>query len=114
MGLLIPSSNTNVEPEYNAAIPSAVSVHAARMGMTQVSAEGLAGQDADVTWQSELLATAGVDVILFLPDCGEFPAGSRLRRQIAETDRKCRRHTGRDQRHTLMTGISQKRPLSKN
>lgn len=75
VGLLIPSSNTNVEPEYNAIMPASVSVHAARLGMTEVSAEGLAGQDQDVTRQSELLATARVDVILFCLTAASFQLG---------------------------------------
>ena len=75
VGLLIPSSNTNVEPEYNAVMPPSVSVHAARLGMTKVSAEGLAGQDQDVTRQSELLATAQVDVILFCLTAASFQLG---------------------------------------
>jgi maleate cis-trans isomerase len=37
VGLLIPSSNTNVEPVYNSVMPGSVSVHAARLAMTEVS-----------------------------------------------------------------------------
>lgn len=92
VGLLIPSSNTNVEPEYNAVMPPTVSVHAARLGMTQVSAEGLAGQDEDVARQSELLATAGVDVILFCLTAASFQLGldydAKLKKRIESASGK--------------------------
>jgi maleate isomerase len=75
VGLLIPSSNTNIEPEYYSVMPASVSVHVARLAMTSVDDEGLSGQDQDVTRQAELLATARVDVILFCLTAASFHLG---------------------------------------
>ena len=75
VGLLIPSSNTNIEPEYYAVMPPSVSVHFGRLEMTEVSAAGLSGLEDDVTRQSELLATAGVDAILFCLTAASFQLG---------------------------------------
>ena len=65
VGLLIPSSNSTIEPEYYAVMPPSISVHFARLTMTEVNDAGLARQDEDVVQQARLLATAGVEVILF-------------------------------------------------
>ncbi len=75
VGLLIPSSNSLIEPEYYAVMPKSVSVHFARLAMTEVNDDGLARQDEDVMRQSALLATAGVDVILFCQTAASFYRG---------------------------------------
>ncbi len=75
VGLLIPSSNTNIEPEYYAVMPPSVSAHVARLGMTSVDEEGLSGQDQDVARQAELLAAANVEVILFCLTAASFQLG---------------------------------------
>ncbi|NKB49047.1 MAG: maleate cis-trans isomerase [Alphaproteobacteria bacterium] len=75
VGLLIPSSNTNIEPEYYSVMPASVSTHFARIAMTAVNDEGLSGQDQDVARQSELLAAAQVDVILFCLTAASFVLG---------------------------------------
>ncbi len=75
VGLLIPSSNTNIEPEYYSVMPPTVSTHVARMAMTSVDDQGLSGQDQDVVRQAELLATAKVEVILFCLTAASFQLG---------------------------------------
>ena len=85
-GLLIPSSNSQIEPEYYAVMPPSVSVHFARVALTEVSDAGFARQDADVVAQSRMLATANVDVILFCITAASFFRGldydSELKRRI--------------------------------
>ncbi len=92
VGLLIPSSNTNVEPEYYSVMPASVSVHFARLTMTAVNDEGLTRQDDDVTRQAELLATAGVEIILFCQVAASFYHGleydTKLRMRIENASGK--------------------------
>lgn len=75
VGLLIPSSNSLVEPEYYAVMPRSVSVHFARLKMTEQSHAGFARQDVDIVEQSKLLATANVEVILFCVTAASFYLG---------------------------------------
>ncbi len=75
VGLLIPSSNSQIEPEYYAVMPPSVSVHFARLTLTEVNEAGFARQDADVIAQSQLLATANVEVILFCITSASFFMG---------------------------------------
>lgn len=86
VGLLIPSSNSQIEPEYYAVMPPSVGVHFARVALTEVSDAGFARQDADVAAQSRMLATANVDVILFCITAASFYRGldydAELKRRI--------------------------------
>ncbi len=75
VGLLIPSSNSLIEPEYYAVMPRAVSVHFARLTMTEVTDAGLARQNEDVAIQSRQLAAANVEVILFCLTAASFHKG---------------------------------------
>lgn len=75
VGLLIPSSNSQIEPEYYAVMPPSISVHFGRVTLTEVSDAGFARQDIDVVAQSQLLATANVDVILFCITAASFYKG---------------------------------------
>ena len=88
VGLLIPSSNSLIEPEYYAVMPRSVSVHFARLTMTEVSDAGLARQDEDVAAQSRLLASANVEVILFCLTAASFYKGldydADLKRRIED------------------------------
>jgi maleate isomerase len=75
VGLLIPSSNSLIEPEYYAVMPRSVSVHFARLTMTEVTDAGLARQNEDVASQSAQLAAANVEVILFCLTAASFHKG---------------------------------------
>ncbi len=92
VGLLIPSSNSLIEPEYYAVMPPSVSVHFARLAMTEVTDAGLARQDEDVAAQSRLLATANVEVILFCLTAASFHKGqgydADLKRRIEDESGK--------------------------
>jgi len=67
-------------------MPPSVSVHFARVTMTEVSDAGFARQDTDVFAQSQLLATANVEVILFCITAASFFMGldydARLKQRI--------------------------------
>lgn len=64
IGLLIPSSNTSVEPEFYRALPREVTLHVARLFLTHITPESLAAMSDDIERQAKLLATADVDVIM--------------------------------------------------
>ncbi len=75
VGLLIPSSNSLIEPEYYSVLPRSVSAHFARLTMTEVTDAGLARQDEDVATQARQLAAANVEVILFCLTAASFHKG---------------------------------------
>jgi len=64
IGLLIPSSNTSVEPEFYRALPREVTLHTARLHLAHISEENIAAMLDELESQSKLLATADVDVIM--------------------------------------------------
>lgn len=64
IGLLIPSSNTSVEPEFYRALPPEVTLHTARLFLSSISEATLAAMLIELESQSRLLATADVDVIM--------------------------------------------------
>ena len=86
VGLLLPSSNSQIEPEYYAVMPPSVGVHFARLPLVEVSDADFARQDDDVLAQSLLLATAHVDVILYCITSASFFIGldydARLKARI--------------------------------
>jgi maleate cis-trans isomerase len=63
-GLLIPASNTTVEVEFCAAMPPTCSLHFARLNMPTADRAGWLLQDADIDYQSRLLGTARVEMLL--------------------------------------------------
>ena len=91
-GLLIPSSNTFIEPEYYALMPRQVSMHFARLRMTSLSDEGIREQDRDIAAQARLLGTARVHTILFCQTAASFHLGrdwDRALRQRLEDAAGC-------------------------
>ena len=64
IGLLIPSSNSSVEPEFYRALPPDVTLHTARLFLSHINEASLQRMIMDIDAQSQLLATADVDVIM--------------------------------------------------
>lgn len=64
IGLLVPSSNTTVEAEFCRALPPGVTLHTARLYLTQIAPEAILEMVADLERQSRNLASADVDVIV--------------------------------------------------
>ncbi|WP_129115720.1 maleate cis-trans isomerase family protein [Halegenticoccus tardaugens] len=81
LGIVVPSSNSTVEPEFAAAVPAGVSVHAARMPLSSVTASGLDEMASTATACAERLAHADVDAVAYACTSGsllhgrEFAAG---------------------------------------
>jgi len=75
IGLLVPSSNTTMEPEFHGMAPEGVSVHTARMRLEEVTAGGLVEMAEDAGRAAGLLATAEVDVIVYGCTTGSLVGG---------------------------------------
>ena len=84
IGLLVPSSNTTVEPEFYRALPPHVSLHVARLHLTQITPESILGMVADLEAQSRNLASADVDVIVLGATAPSFLKGLGYDREIAQ------------------------------
>ncbi|MFH0850477.1 MAG: maleate cis-trans isomerase, partial [Candidatus Bathyarchaeota archaeon] len=65
MGLLVPSSNVAMEPDFYRMAPREVSIHSARMMLTEFTQEALMKTLGDAQREAELLASANVDVIVY-------------------------------------------------
>lgn len=74
-GLLIPSSNTTIEREYNAIGPWQVSWHFARLSMTRVDQNGIAEQDREMEAEAAKLGAAHPDVVLLCQSAISFIMG---------------------------------------
>ncbi|MBI4184050.1 MAG: hypothetical protein HY521_08655 [Proteobacteria bacterium] len=92
VGLLIPSTNTLIEPEYADAMPRSVSVHVARLTLTAIDEAGIRSQDRDIARQARALGTARVEVILFCQTSASYFMG---RAYDAEITRRIEEASGR-------------------
>lgn len=78
IGLLVPSSNSTMEPEFHKIamnLPKIMSVHTARMRLNNVTANGLRKMSLEAKRASELLTTAGVDIIIYGCTSGSLIGG---------------------------------------
>ena len=82
IGLLVPSSNTTVEPEFHAALPSGVTLHVARLFLTQISPDSILNMVDDLEAQSRNLASADVDVIVLGSTAPSFLKGLGYDREM--------------------------------
>ncbi len=91
IGLIIPSSNTTMEPEFWRMAPEGVSVHTARMKLSAVTVEELVEMEKDAVRAAQLLATADVDILVYGCTTGSLVKGPGYDREITE---KLTRATG--------------------
>ena len=84
IGLLVPSSNTTVEPEFYRALPPHISLHVARLPLTQITPESILAMVADLETQSARLASADVDLIVLGATAPSFLKGLGYDREIAQ------------------------------
>ncbi|SEO60066.1 maleate isomerase [Halogranum amylolyticum] len=75
LGVVVPSSNTTVEPEFAHWSPPDVSVHAARMPLVDVTVEGLDAMADDAVAAAERLADAEVDAVAYACTTGSLVHG---------------------------------------
>jgi maleate isomerase len=84
LGVVVPSSNTTVEPEFAHWTPSDVSVHAARMPLVDVTVEGLDAMAADAVAAAERLADAEVDAVAYACTTGSLVHGHGFDAELEE------------------------------
>jgi len=84
IGLLVPSSNTTVEPEFYRALPSNVTLHTARLFLTDITPEAILRILQDLEEASRLLATADVDVIVMGATAPSFLKGAGYDREVID------------------------------
>ena len=84
IGLLAPSSNTTVEPEVYKALPDGVTLHTARLPITQVTPESIGKMADSLDVESQLLASADVDVIILGATAPSFLKGLGYDREVSE------------------------------
>ena len=82
IGLLVPSSNTTVEPEFYRALPKDVTLHVARLFLTQITPEAILAMVQDLETQSRNLASADVDVIVLGATAPSFLKGLGYDRDV--------------------------------
>lgn len=85
IGLLLPSSNTTMEPEFNRMAPGGVSIHASRMRLEDVTPGKLIEMAEEASRAARLLATAGVDVIVYGCTTGSLVRGVEWEEKLVES-----------------------------
>jgi len=84
IGLLVPSSNTTVEPEFYRVLPKEVTLHVARLRLSQIATDSIEGMVGDIEARARDLATADVDVIVLGAAAPSFLKGLGYDREMAQ------------------------------
>jgi maleate isomerase len=82
IGLLVPSSNTTVEPEFYRALPRSVTLHTARLFLTRITPDSILNMVGEMEAQARLLASADVDVIVLGATAPSFLNGLGYDREL--------------------------------
>lgn len=75
IGLFVPSSNTTIEPEFYRTLPPHVTLHAARLYLTQIATDSIENIVGDIEAQARNLASADVDVLVLGATAPSFLKG---------------------------------------
>ena len=75
IGLIVPSLNVTIEPEFNTFAPSGISIHATRLLLPKGDKKHLAQMAEDTEAACDLLATAKVNVIGYACTTGSLIMG---------------------------------------
>jgi maleate isomerase len=82
IGLLVPSSNTTVEPEFYRALPPGITLHCARLYLTRIDPESIHRTQDELERESRSLASADVDVIVLGATAPSFLHGVGYDREL--------------------------------
>lgn len=84
VGLIIPSVNAVIEPDYAAAAPQGLTFHSTRVMLGETTPEGLRAMNAGVAAAAELIASVTPEVVAYACTSGTFIDGADgLTRQVA-------------------------------
>ena len=84
IGLIIPSVNTTIEPEFARLAPDGFSFHAARVMLRETTPEGLRAMNAELSSAARLIASVAPKVVGYACTSGSFLEGAPgLARQTA-------------------------------
>jgi maleate cis-trans isomerase len=86
IGVMVPSTNTTCEADYQMVVPRGVTVHGQRLWLTN-AAQDVAGMDrmnAEIESGARYLATARVDVIAYGCTTGSFYLGQGWDREMVQ------------------------------
>ena len=75
LGLILPSSNTTVEPDFHRVLPEHVSLHATRIWVVDVTHDDLEAMNLDTEMAARYVGTAEVDAIAYACTSGSFIGG---------------------------------------
>lgn len=85
LGLIIPSVNATIEPEFARLAPPGFSFHAARVMLRETTPEALRAMNAEVASAARLVACVDPKAVAYACTSGSFlEGGDALRRQIAD------------------------------
>src|SRR5690606_18818594 len=82
IGLFVPSSNTTIEPEFYRALPAHVTLHSARLYLTQIATDSIERVVQDIESQARNLASADVDVLVLGATAPSFLKGLGYDREV--------------------------------
>ena len=82
IGVVVPSSNTTAEPEFQRALSGESTVHAARMPLEDVTADALDAMADDAERAASLLSHASVDGLVYACTTGSLLHGSGFDAQL--------------------------------
>lgn len=83
IGLLIPSVNATMEPEFNRFLPAGVSVHAARMILEETTEAGLSKMEERMEQAARQVVGVAPDLIIFGCTSGSLIKGSHHNEEMA-------------------------------
>jgi maleate isomerase len=75
IGLILPSSNTTTEPDFQSVLPPDVSLHTSRIWVVDVTDEDLEAMNSEAEQAARYVGTAAVDVIAYACTSGSFIGG---------------------------------------
>ena len=91
IGLLLPSSNTTMEPEFYSMAPENITIHSARMLLQDVTITSLEKMAEDAVKAARLLSTADVDQIIYGCTSGSLLKGLKWEESLVN---KIQKETG--------------------
>lgn len=91
VGLIVPSVNATIEPEFAWSAPAGLSFHAARVMLRETTPEGLRAMNEGVAAAADLVASVSPDVVAYACTSGTFLEGlDGLRRLVATLEARVR------------------------